>query len=60
MVESKKNRIIQGGGGRKPKLSPSEQIILTLTYNQGGASAIYETPCHSVENFYTSVQCLTG
>lgn len=27
--------------------------------NQGGASAIYETPCHSVENFYTSVQCFS-
>jgi hypothetical protein len=32
LVESKKIRIILGGGGRKPKLSPSEQIILTLTY----------------------------
>ncbi len=32
MVESKKVRIIMGGGGRKPKLSLQEQIILTLTY----------------------------
>ncbi|MHC5612754.1 MAG: helix-turn-helix domain-containing protein [Nostoc sp.] len=32
LVESKKVRIILGGGGRKPKLSTSEQIILTLTY----------------------------
>ena len=32
IVESKKVRIILGGGGRKPKLSLSEQIILTLTY----------------------------
>ncbi|MDJ0799780.1 MAG: DDE transposase family protein [Calothrix sp. MO_167.B12] len=29
---SKKVRIIAPGGGRKPKLSPEEQIILTLTY----------------------------
>ncbi|MEH2002241.1 MAG: transposase family protein [Nostoc sp.] len=32
LVESKKVRIILGGDGRKPKLSTSEQIILTLTY----------------------------
>jgi len=32
MAESKKVRIILGGGGRKPKLSFEEQIILTLTY----------------------------
>ena len=32
LAESKKVRIILGGGGRKPKLSLSEQIILTLTY----------------------------
>lgn len=32
MVESKKVRIIMGGGGRKPKLSLQEQIILTLAY----------------------------
>lgn len=32
LAESKKVRIILGGGGRKPKLSQSEQIILTLTY----------------------------
>jgi Helix-turn-helix of DDE superfamily endonuclease len=32
LPESKKVRIILGGGGRKPKLSTSEQIILTLTY----------------------------
>lgn len=32
LVESKKVRIIMGGGGRKPKLSLPEQIILTLTY----------------------------
>ncbi|WP_017314932.1 IS5/IS1182 family transposase [Mastigocladopsis repens] len=30
--ESKKVRIIAGGGGRRPKLSLEEQIILTLTY----------------------------
>lgn len=30
--ESKKVRIIAGGGGRKPKLSLKEQIILTLVY----------------------------
>lgn len=32
LAESKKVRIILGGGGRKPKLSQPEQIILTLTY----------------------------
>lgn len=32
LLESKKVRIIAGGGGRKPKLSVSEQIILTLVY----------------------------
>jgi PHP family Zn ribbon phosphoesterase len=30
--ESKKIRIIAGGGGRKPKISVKEQIILTLVY----------------------------
>ncbi|MDZ7963320.1 MAG: transposase family protein [Aulosira sp. DedQUE10] len=32
LQESKKVRIIAGGGGRKPKLSMKEQIILTLVY----------------------------
>ncbi|UKP01156.1 transposase [Nostoc sp. UHCC 0870] len=32
LLESKKVRIIAGGGGRKPKLSISEHIILTLVY----------------------------
>jgi hypothetical protein len=32
LLESKKVRIIAGGGGRKPKLSRREQIILTLVY----------------------------
>ena len=32
MLESKKIRIIAGGGGRQPKLSIKEQIILTLVY----------------------------
>lgn len=31
-LESRKVRIISGGGGRKPKLSITEQIILTLVY----------------------------
>ena len=31
-LEARKIRIIAGGGGRKPKLSTSEQIILTLVY----------------------------
>ncbi len=31
-LESKKVRIIAGGGGRKPKMSVQEQIILTLVY----------------------------
>ncbi|MBG1262557.1 transposase family protein [Nostoc commune] len=32
LLESKKIRIIAGGGGRKPKLSVKAQIILTLVY----------------------------
>jgi len=32
LLKSKKVRIIAGGGGRKPKLSSQEQIILTLVY----------------------------
>ena len=32
IAEHKKVRIIGSGGGGKPKLSPQEQIILTLTY----------------------------
>lgn len=32
LLESKKVRIIAGGGGRKPKLSRGEQIILTWVY----------------------------
>jgi len=32
LLEAKKTRIIAGGGGRKPKLSLEEQIILTLVY----------------------------
>ncbi len=32
VIESNKTRIINGGGGRKPKLSVQEQIILTLVY----------------------------
>ena len=32
LLESKKIRIISGGGGRKPKLSIREQMILTLIY----------------------------
>ncbi|MFM5981033.1 MAG: transposase family protein [Sphaerospermopsis kisseleviana] len=32
LAESKKVRLILGGSGRKPKLTPESQIILTLTY----------------------------
>ncbi|WP_246605487.1 transposase family protein [Sphaerospermopsis torques-reginae] len=32
MAESKKVRLILGEGGRKQKLTPESQIILTLTY----------------------------
>ena len=32
LLESKKVRIIASGGGRKPKLSIKEEIILTLVY----------------------------
>ncbi len=31
-IEAKKVRVITSGGGRKPKLSLTEQIILTLVY----------------------------
>lgn len=34
-LEAKKVRLIAGGGGRKPKLSVKEQIILTLVYLRG-------------------------
>jgi len=34
LLESKKFRIISDGGGRKPKLSIKEQIILTLVYRR--------------------------
>jgi len=30
LLESQKIRIISGGGGRKPKLSTQEQILLTV------------------------------
>jgi hypothetical protein len=36
LLESKKVRIIAGGGGRKPKLSVREQIILTVLPERGG------------------------
>ena len=32
LLESQKVRIIAGGGGRKPKLSIPEKIILTFVY----------------------------
>ncbi|QYX34030.1 transposase family protein [Sphaerospermopsis torques-reginae ITEP-024] len=32
LAESKKVRLILGEGGRKQKLTPESQIILTLTY----------------------------
>lgn len=32
ITEKAKYRIIQSGGGRKPKLSVTEQILLTLVY----------------------------
>ena len=38
LLESNKVRIIAGGGGRKPKLSLGEQIILTLVYLRVRAS----------------------
>ena len=31
-IEKKKTRIIKKGGGRKPQLEVSEQILLTLVY----------------------------
>ena len=31
-IENKKIRIIKKGGGKPPKLSPEEEIILTLVY----------------------------
>lgn len=34
VIESNKTRIINGGGGRKPKLCVQEQIILTLIYRE--------------------------
>ncbi|OBU78097.1 DDE endonuclease [Cylindrospermopsis raciborskii CS-505] len=62
LVESKKTRIIQGGGGRKPKLSPSEQIILTLTYLRqlttfqllGIQFGVSETTANDIFNYWLS------
>jgi len=63
LVESKKIRIILGGGGRKPKLSPSEQIILTLTYLRqlttfqllGIQFGVSETTANDIFNYWLPI-----
>jgi len=63
LVESKKVRIILGGGGRKPKLSPSEQIILTLTYLRqlttfqllGIQFGVSETTANDIFNYWLPI-----
>jgi PHP family Zn ribbon phosphoesterase len=46
LAESKKVQIIKGGGGRKPKISLSEQVILNLTY--GSTFDNISTAWHSI------------
>ncbi|MBA4449815.1 transposase family protein, partial [Cylindrospermopsis raciborskii CS-506_D] len=54
---------IQGGGGRKPKLSPSEQIILTLTYLRqlttfqllGIQFGVSETTANDIFNYWLPI-----
>jgi hypothetical protein len=63
LVESKKIRIILGGGGRKPKLSPLEQIILTLTYLRqlttfqllGIQFGVSETTANDIFNYWLPI-----
>jgi hypothetical protein len=63
LVESRKIRIILGGGGRKPKLSPSEQIILTLTYLRqlttfqllGIQFGVSETTANDIFNYWLPI-----
>ncbi|MEE6161818.1 transposase family protein [Cylindrospermopsis raciborskii DSH] len=63
LVESKKIRIILGGGGCKPKLSPSEQIILTLTYLRqlttfqllGIQFGVSETTANDIFNYWLPI-----
>jgi hypothetical protein len=63
LVESRKIRIILGGGGRKPKLSPTEQIILTLTYLRqlttfqllGIQFGVSETTANDIFNYWLPI-----
>jgi hypothetical protein len=60
IAESKKVRKIRAGGGRKPKLSLEEQIILTLTYLRhlttfqllGIQFGVSETTANDVFNYW--------
>jgi hypothetical protein len=59
-VEAEKKRIIKKGGGRKPKLSLPEQILLTLVYLRhlttfqllGIQFGVSETTANDVFNYW--------
>jgi hypothetical protein len=59
-IESRKKRIIKKGGGRKPKLSVREQILLTLIYLRhlptfqmlGIQFGISETTANDIFNYW--------
>lgn len=63
LAESKKVRIILGGGGRKPKLSTEEQVILTLTYLRhlttfqllGIQFGVSETTANNTFNYWLTI-----
>ncbi len=60
LAEAQKVRIIGSGGGRKAKLSPPEQVILTLTYLRhlttfqllGIQFGVSETTANNIFNYW--------
>lgn len=64
LASKKKVRIIAGGGGRRPKLSASEQIILTLTYLRhlttfqllGIQFGVSETTANDIFNYWCPIR----
>jgi hypothetical protein len=63
LLESQKIRIISGGGGRKPKLSTQEQILLTLVYLRhmttfqllGIQFGVSETTANDIFNYWLPI-----
>ena len=63
IAENQKVRLIASGGGRKPKLSPQEQIILTLTYLRhlttfqllGIQFGVSETTANNIFNYWLPI-----